>query len=302
MSIHIPVLVDEVIQYLDPKSNENFVDATIDGGGHTMAILEKNKPEGKVLGIDLDKTLLENLKFKIKNLHLENRVILVQGNFKNLKEIIKNTCPDWNQKVNGVLFDLGMSSWQLEESGKGFSFKRNEPLDMRFDSSQELTAKDIVNYWPEYEIEKILREYSEERYARKIAKEIVSERQKKPIFTTFELVEVIKKAVPRNYERGRIHPATRTFQALRIATNQELENLRLVLPQAMEVLKENGRIVVISFHSLEDRIVKNFFREKAKEEKLKILTKKPVRANEEEIQKNPRAHSAKLRAAVKLAS
>lgn len=302
MSIHIPVLVDEVIQYLDPKSNENFVDATIDGGGHTMAILEKNKPEGKVLGIDLDKTLLENLKFKIKNLHLENRVILVQGNFKNLKEIIKNTCPDWNQKVNGVLFDLGMSSWQLEESGKGFSFKRNEPLDMRFDSSQELTAKDIVNYWPEYEIEKILREYSEERYARKIAKEIVSERQKKPIFTTFELVEVIKKAVPRNYERGRIHPATRTFQALRIATNQELENLRLVLPQAMEVLKENGRIVVISFHSLEDRIVKNFFREKAKEEKLKILTKKPVRASEEEIQKNPRAHSAKLRAAVKLAS
>lgn len=302
MSIHIPVLVDEVIQYLDPKSNENFVDATIDGGGHTMAILEKNKPEGKVLGIDLDKTLLENLKFKIKNLHLENRVILVQGNFKNLKEIIKNTCPDWNQKINGVLFDLGMSSWQLEESGKGFSFKRNEPLDMRFDSSQELTAKDIVNYWPEYEIEKILREYSEERYARKIAKEIVSERQKKPIFTTFELVEVIKKAVPRNYERGRIHPATRTFQALRIATNQELENLRLVLPQAMEVLKENGRIVVISFHSLEDRIVKNFFREKAKEEKLKILTKKPVRASEEEIQKNPRAHSAKLRAAVKLAS
>lgn len=302
MSIHIPVLVDEVIQYLDPKSNENFVDATIDGGGHTMAILEKNKPEGKVLGIDLDKTLLENLKFKIKNLHLENRVILVQGNFKNLKEIIKNTCPDWNQKINGVLFDLGMSSWQLEESGKGFSFKRNEPLDMRFDSSQELTAKDIVNYWPEYEIEKILREYSEERYARKIAKEIVSERQKKPIFTTFELVEVIKKAVPRNYERGRIHPTTRTFQALRIATNQELENLRLVLPQAMEVLKENGRIVVISFHSLEDRIVKNFFREKAKEEKLKILTKKPVRASEEEIQKNPRAHSAKLRAAVKLAS
>lgn len=302
MSIHIPVLVDEVIQYLDPKSNENFVDATIDGGGHTMAILEKNKPEGKVLGIDLDKTLLENLKFKIKNLHLENRVILVQGNFKNLKEIIKNTCPDWNQKVNGVLFDLGMSSWQLEESGKGFSFKRNEPLDMRFDSSQELTAKDIVNYWPEYEIEKILREYSEERYARKIAKEIVSERQKKPIFTTFELVEVIKKAVPRNYERGRIHPATRTFQALRVATNQELENLRLVLPQAMEVLQENGRIVVISFHSLEDRIVKNFFREKAKEEKLKILTKKPVRASEEEIQKNPRAHSAKLRAAVKLAS
>ncbi len=302
MSIHIPVLVDEVIQYLDPKSNENFIDATIDGGGHTMAILEKNKPEGKVLGIDLDKTLLENLKFKIKNLHLENRVILAQGNFKNLKEIIKNTCPDWNQKVNGVLFDLGMSSWQLEESGKGFSFKRNEPLDMRFDSSQELTAKDIVNYWPEYEIEKILREYSEERYARKIAKEIVSERQKKPIFTTFELVEVIKKAVPRNYERGRIHPATRTFQALRIATNQELENLRLVLPQAMEVLKENGRIVVISFHSLEDRIVKNFFREKAKEEKLKILTKKPVRASEEEIQKNPRAHSAKLRAAAKLAS
>lgn len=302
MSIHIPVLVDEVIEYLDPKPNENFIDATIDGGGHTMTILKRNKPEGKVLGMDLDKELLENLKLKIKNLHLENRLILINDNFKNLKKIVKNICPEWNRKVTGILFDLGMSSWHLEESGKGFSFKKNEPLDMRFDSSQKLTAKEIVNYWQENEIEKILREYSEERYAKNIAKTIANERQKKPILTTFDLIEVVRKSVPRNYERGRINPATRTFQALRIAVNGELENLKIVLPQALDVLKENGKIVVISFHSLEDRIVKNFFKEKKREGKLKILTKKPIRASEEEIKKNPRSRSAKLRAAVKLTS
>lgn len=294
---HIPVLADEVIQYLDPKPNENFIDATIDGGGHTIAILEKNKPEGKVLGIDLDEKLLENLKLRIQNLNLGNRLILVNDNFANLKKITEK----YNFKnIAGILFDLGMSSWHLEESTRGFSFRRNETLDMRFNSSQKLTAKEIINNWQENEIEKILREYGEEKYSKNIARAIIQGRQKKPILTTFDLVDIIKKTVPRNYERGRIHPATRTFQALRIVINQELENLKIVLPQALEVLKEGGIIVVISFHSLEDRIVKKFFQEKAKESRLKILTKKPTRTSEEEIKINPRARSAKLRAAVKI--
>ncbi|HOK35310.1 MAG TPA: 16S rRNA (cytosine(1402)-N(4))-methyltransferase RsmH [Candidatus Pacearchaeota archaeon] len=297
--VHIPVLVDEVIQYLNPKPNDNFIDATIDGGGHAIKILEKTEPKGKILGIDLDKKLLENLKFKIQNLKLDDRLILVNDSFKNLKEITEK----YNFKnIAGILFDLGMSSWHLEESKRGFSFQRNETLDMRFNSSQELTAREVVNKWPEYKIEEVLREYGEERYSKRIAKTIVSERRKKPILTTFDLIEIIKKAVPKNYDRGRIHPATRTFQALRIATNQELENLKIALPQALEILENGGRIVVISFHSLEDRIVKNFFREKAKEGKLKILTKKPIRASEKEVQKNPRSRSAKLRAAIKLAS
>lgn len=301
---HVPVLVDEVLQYLDPKPNENFIDTTIDGGGHTIALLEKNKPEGKVLGIDLDEKLLENLKLKIQNLNLGNRLILVNDNFANLKKII-NTTPNLQgefgeNKVSGILFDLGMSSLQLEESERGFSFRKNQKLDMRFNLTQRLTAKEIINDWQENEIEKILREYGEERYSKGITKAIVDARQKKPILTTFDLVDVIKKAVPKNYERGRIHPATRTFQALRIATNQELENLKIALPQALEILKKNGRIVVISFHSLEDRIVKTFFREKAKDGKLKLLTKKPIRASEEEIKMNPRARSAKLRSVVKI--
>jgi len=297
--VHIPVLVDEVIQYLNPKPNDNFIDATIDGGRHAIKILEKTEPKGKILGIDLDKKLLENLKFKIQNLKLDDRLILVNDSFKNLKEITEK----YNFKnIAGILFDLGMSSWHLEESKRGFSFQRNETLDMRFNSSQELTAREVVNKWPEYKIEEVLREYGEERYSKRIAKTIVSERRKKPILTTFDLIEIIKKAVPKNYDRGRIHPATRTFQALRIATNQELENLKIALPQALEILENGGRIVVISFHSLEDRIVKNFFREKAKEGKLKILTKKPIRASEKEVQKNPRSRSAKLRAAIKLAS
>jgi len=295
--IHKAVLQKEVLEYLTPKPNENFIDCTIDGGGHTAVIIERIKPNGKILGIEIDKELYQKLEKR-------NRLILVNDSYTNLKKIIEkyNFGP-----IDGILFDLGMSSWHLEKSSRGFTFLKNEPLDMRYNvtkfkrslkSCYQLTGSEIVNQWPEPEIEKILKEYGEERFAKRIARKIVEERRVKPIKNTFQLVEVIKKAVPSGYRHGRIHPATRTFQALRIAVNDELNNLKKVLPQTIEVLKKEGRIVIISFHSLEDRIVKNFFRKESSN--LQILTKKPIRASQEEIKINPRSRSAKLRAAIKL--
>ncbi len=292
--IHIPVLQKEVLQYLDLKPNKNFIDCTIGEGGHTASILDKNKPNGKVLGIEIDLELYQKL--KLQDL---SRLILVNDSYTNLKKIVANLrLVSRREKKNsfgpisGILFDLGMSSWHLEDSGRGFSFMRNEPLDMRYNPRvNSLTAEEIVNNYSQEEIEKILKEYGEERLSKRIAKRIVKER---PIKTTFQLVEIIKKVTPR---RTKIHPATRTFQALRIAVNDELNNLRKVLPQAIEILAPEGRIVVISFHSLEDRIVKRFFKG---EKNIKIITKKPITANEEEIKINPRSRSAKLRAVVKI--
>lgn len=289
--MHIPVLQKEVIEFLDPKANENFIDCTLGLAGHTLAILEKTAPQGKVLGIEWDRELYNQLKEKCLRWNLEERLILVNDSYLNLKEIVER---ENFRNIQGILFDLGLSSWHLEESQRGFSFLRDEPLDMRYSLKSSLTAEKILNDWPETKIEEILREYGQERFARRIAREIVAARKIKPIETTFQLVEIIKKAVPRNYERGRIHPATRTFQALRIKVNDELNNLEKALPQALEVLEKGGRLVVISFHSLEDRIVKNFFRQN-----LKILTKKPVRPSLEEIKLNPRCRPAKLRVAEK---
>ncbi len=295
---HIPVLLKEVLKYFNPQSGENFIDCTVGLAGHTLPLLEKNKPDGKVLGIEIDEKVLEILKKKITT----ERLILVQGNFTDLKKIAKENsfCP-----INGILFDLGMSSWQIEGKGRGFSFQKNEPLDMRFgnripQSPKSLTAEEIINQWPEEELIKIFREYGEERYARRIAYRICQTRQIQPIKTTYQLVEIIQQAVPNKYQYRRIHFATRTFQALRIAVNDELNNLKKALPQALEILKKNGQLAVISFHSLEDRIVKIFFRETAKEGNLKILTKKPIRPEQEEINLNPRSRSAKLRVALKL--
>lgn len=285
---HIPVLQKEVIQYLVPKPNENFIDATFGEGGHTTFILKKNEPRGKVLGIELDSELLEKFKF-------QDRLILVNDSYSNLKEIVKkhNFKP-----VNGILFDLGMSSWHLEESGRGFSFQREEPLDMRFNQKSHLQAEDIVNKWPEKEIEQILREYGEERFSRRIAKEIIETRKRNPIKSTFQLVDIIKKSTPSWYQKKRIHFATKTFQALRIAVNDELETIKKGLEQALDILEKEGRLVVISFHSLEDRIVKNFLKEKAKQGIIRIETKKPIRPCFEEIKTNKRSRSAKLRAAI----
>jgi 16S rRNA (cytosine1402-N4)-methyltransferase len=251
--------------------------------------LEKIGPKGKILGIEADEELFEKIKSKVK----EKRLILVRDSYKNLEKIIKNKKFG---PVKGILFDLGLSSWHLEESKKGFSFKKDEILDMRYDLKNPLTARKILNEWPKGEIEKILREYGQEIFADRIAREILKRR---PIEKTFQLVEAIKEATPGWYKKRKIHFATKTFQALRIAVNEELENLKSALPQALKILEKDGRLVVVSFHSLEDKIVKNFLKENSKKGLIKILTKKPIRPSQEEIKKNPRARSAKLRAAIK---
>jgi len=293
--MHIPVLQKEVINYLDPKANENFIDCTADGGGHTTAILERMGAKGKVLGIDADQVLLKELEKKLKEQKLDKQVILVCDNFSNLKEIAKQAR---FKRVDGILFDLGFSSWHLEESGRGFTFLKNEPLDMRYNPSSALSAEKLLNFWSEPEIERILRDLGEERFAREIAVEIVKDRKVSPLKTTFQLIRVLRRAIPFRFQRQKIHFATRTFQAIRIAVNDELESLRKGLDQGLEILDQGGRIVVISFHSLEDRIVKNFFKDK--ENILKVLTKKPIIPQAEEIKINPRSRSSKLRAAIKI--
>jgi 16S rRNA (cytosine1402-N4)-methyltransferase len=294
--IHTAVLKEEVLQYLNPTQNENFVDGTIGEGGHSQDILEKNGPDGKVLGIDLDPQQIsasEALRAQAKD-----RIILVNDSYANLKEILERKGLN---PVNGILLDLGMSSVQLEGTHKGFSFQVDQSLDMRYnDEITYLTAEKIVNEWQEDQIAEILEEYGEEKYARKIAKNIVEQRKQGRIKTTFQLIEIIKESTPAPYWNKKIHYATRTFQALRIAVNDELENIKRVLPQAIEALAPEGRLVVISFHSLEDRIIKEFFKKEAKKGTIKILTKKPITASRIELRDNPRSRSAKLRAAVKI--
>jgi len=292
--MHTPVLLKEVIEYLNPQPNENFIDATIGEGGHAKAILEKNKPAGKVLGIEVDPMLYQTAKNQMQD---RERLILVNDSYVNLEKIVKEK---QFQPVNGILFDLGMCSWQIEESKRGFSYLKDEPLDMRFSLGSTLTAAEIINFWKIEDLEKIFKEYGEEKYAKRIALAIKEVRRKKRIVGTQELVEILKKALPKNYDDYRLHLAARTFQALRIAVNNELENLKMGLILTLKILAPQGKIIVISFHSLEDRIVKNFFRDKAKQNILKILTKKPITSSQEEIKNNIRSRSAKLRAAIKI--
>lgn len=288
--MHKPVLLKEVIEYLNPQAHENFIDCTIGEAGHSLKILEKNAPDGKILGIDVDEESLKRIK-------PTERLILVRGNFRDLKTIAEE-----NNfiKVDGVLFDLGLSSWQLDESEKGFSYKKDEPLTMIFNSSQVVTAQEIINTWPEEELIKIFKEYGEERFARRIVQRIVRHRGLSSIQTTSQLFEIIKKSVPfsgTGHNRAD-RTAARIFQALRIVVNDEMENLKRGLEQAFQILNKEGRVVVISFHSLEDRIVKWFFKDLEKQGKIKILTKKPITASEAEIIANSRSRSAKLRAAM----
>ena len=270
--IHVPVLQKEVIRYFDPKPNENFIDCTVGEGGHSYAILERIAPRGKVLGIDCQ------LRIKPKE-----RLILAEDNFVNLKEVVEK---NKFKQVSGVLLDLGMSSWHLEESGRGFSFQKREPLDMRYCVQNWLTAEKIVNYWPHQDIKRILLEYGEERRAERIAKKITETRKIRPIENTLQLRAIIGES------RGSL---AQVFQALRIAVNDELNNLEKTLPQALEILEKGGRLAGISFHSLEDRIVKNFF----KNQPLEMLTKKPITPSLAEIKSNPRSRSAKLRVIIK---
>jgi 16S rRNA (cytosine1402-N4)-methyltransferase len=296
--MHTPVLLEKVIQYLDPKPGENFIDCTIGEAGHSLAILENTKPDGKVLGIDIDTESLNKLKEKIQE-QQANRFIFVGGNFKDLKKIVQENN---FSNINGVLFDLGLSSWQIEESGKGFTHKKDEPLSMILNGGQVVSAQELINTWPEESLIEIFQKYGEEKYSRRIVREIVNQRRAIPIKTTFQLKEAIQRAIPFGITpRGKLNRVlSRIFQALRIVVNDELENLKSGLEQTLEVVSANGRIVVISFHSLEDRIVKNFFRDKQREGRLQILTKKPLIADEFEIGINPRSRSAKLRAAMKI--
>ncbi|MBZ9572146.1 16S rRNA (cytosine(1402)-N(4))-methyltransferase RsmH [Patescibacteria group bacterium] len=304
--VHVPVLQKEVIKYLTPESNQNFIDCTIGEGGHALAIIEKILPKGKLLGIDWNPELIRELKIKYKKARFKKNLILVYDNFSNLKEIVKR----YNFKqVLGILFDLGISSWHLKESKGGFSFLKNEPLDMRYNvthflrsskSCDGLTAEKIINGWSEKKLEKIFKEYGEEKFSRRITREIVENRKVRKIGTTLQLVEIIKRAVPSWYRHKKIHFATKSFQALRIAVNDELKNLEKALPQALEILKPQGKLIIISFHSLEDRISKNFLRDNSKQGLLKILTKKPKTPTKAEIFINPRSRSAKLRVAIKL--
>jgi 16S rRNA (cytosine1402-N4)-methyltransferase len=290
--MHTPVLTKEVIEYLNVKPNKNFIDCTLGAGGHSAAILEHNKPAGKVLGIDWDEEAMARVKSSLPRSYLR-RLTLARDSFAHLADIVKRE----KFHASGILFDLGMSSDQLEGSKRGFSFQKNEFLDMRYSLENPLTAVKIVNYWSRNDITKILKEYGQEQFANQIAEAIVQERKEHAIAKTGELLKVIVGAVPGWYRRRKIHPATKTFQALRIAVNNELENLKAVIPQAFGILGPKGRIVIISFHSLEDRIVKYAFRENVQ---AKILTKKVVIPSIVERKTNPRARSAKLRAAEKL--
>ncbi len=279
--MHIPVLKREALEEMGVGKNKNFIDATFGEGGHAKEILEKIKPKGKLLAIEKDDVLYK----RGREMNLA-RLTLYNDSYLNLKEIVEKA---GFKKVAGVLFDLGFCTFHLQESKRGFSFQENEPLDMRY-SSKGLTAKEIVNYWKKEELEKILKDYGEERYAKRIALEIIKTRKEKEIETTFDLIEIIKRAIPRH--RSKINFATRTFQALRIAVNNELKELEKGLSQALDLLEERGKIVVISFHSLEDRIVKNFFKDKKIKSKLIFPTR-------EEIKKNKKARSAKLRSGEK---
>lgn len=287
---HVPVLLRPTLNLLALPPGAKVVDGTLGEGGHAQAILAALGPKGKLLGIDADS---ENIGRAGENLKkFGQQIILVNDNFANLAKIVEenNFLP-----IQAILLDLGWSSTQFAESGRGFSFQTDEPLDMRLNTGSDLTAAQILNDWKEEEIGRVFREYGEEKNWRTLAKKIVEFRKKYALETTGQLVSIIGE------ERGRskIHPATRVFQALRMAVNKELDNLAQVLPQAVRVLAPGGRLGIITFHSLEDRIVKRFF-QKENNKSLRIITKKPVSPTAEEVAANPRSRSAKLRVAEKI--
>jgi 16S rRNA (cytosine1402-N4)-methyltransferase len=281
--VHVPVLFQPVIEYLAPRDGGRYIDATLGVGGHAAGILEASTPTGRLLGLDADPAALA---IAVTNLaKFGDRVVLVHANFENLHAV---AVASGFVPADGIVLDLGLSSIQLSDAARGFSFQSDGALDMRFNPSDPTTAADLVNSLDEKALADLIFEYGEEHASRRIARAIVKAR---PITTASQLATVIGRVVGR---RGRIHPATRTFQALRIAVNRELKVLDRVLPQIVAVLAIGGRVAIISFHSLEDRFIKKFFRTS---ESLRVLTKHPVRPLHEEIMNNPRSRSAKLRVA-----
>ena len=285
MYTHTPVLVEETMQFLDPRPGNRFIDATLGAGGHTRAILDRTAPDGRVLGIDQDETALSSAKVMLES--FGSRVVLVHSNFRSVRTIAET---HGFLECDGVLADIGLSSMMVDDPSRGFSFIHEGPLDMRMDRNQALTAAEVVNTYSEKEIADIIYSYGEERRSRPIARSIVRSR---PLQRTTDLVRAIER-VSGGARYRQIHPATRTFQALRIHVNDELRSLEQFIDSAMETVRSGGRVVVITFHSLEDRIVKQRFRMPAVTGR--VLTKKVVTASDEEVRRNPRARSAKLRA------
>jgi len=302
---HTPVLTKEILNYLDLKKGGVYIDCTLGGGGHSKAILESIYPHGLLIGIDQDIEAIETAKEELKS--YIDKVKLVKGNFKNLKGILSELKIE---TVSGIVFDLGVSFHQLKEKKRGFSFKEDSHLDMRMDLTQEFNADILINSYSEKELAEIFEKYGEERFSKRIARLIVTERKRKAVTTTKQLADLVVRSLPKAKKRHtwRIHPATRVFQAIRIEVNQELKALETGLNQAIRILEDKGRICVISYHSLEDRIVKHLFKEVEREGKdqgnygLKIITKKPIRPSSEEVRDNLKARSAKLRVAEKIIS
>jgi 16S rRNA (cytosine1402-N4)-methyltransferase len=306
--LHVPVLFNETLEYLITDPRGVYVDCTVGGGGHLQGIIARTGEEAVLIGIDQDGEILEKTRTRMSG---HANVILAKGNFRNLQVILHGLSIT---SADGILIDLGVSSFQLDEKERGFSYHLDDRLDMRMDRELDTSAWDLVNKWPLDKLEQIIAEHGEERYAGRIARGIVNARQHRSIDTTLELVEVIRRSVPAGYKRE-THPARRTFQALRIEVNQEIESLKQVLPQAVALLKPGGRLCVISFHSLEDRIVKDYFARESRDclcpgkqpvctcghkAQLKVLTRKPVEASPAEVARNKRARSSKLRVAEKL--
>lgn len=289
---HTTVLLEESINALNIKAGERYIDGTLGGGGHTGAILERG---GIVLGIDTDQDAIgfaqRDLRLKIKGLKIGKDLVLAKGNFRDIDIIAREA---GFEKVKGIIFDLGVSSYQVDKQERGFSFQNDGPLDMRMDrEAQKIQASDLVNALSRTELNELFYKLGEERFARRIAASIIEERSKNPIKTTAELSAIVRRAVPK--QNKNINPATKVFQALRIAVNDEINNLRVAMPKALELLEAGGRLTIISFHSLEDRVVKHQFKDWEQKEMGKIITKKPVAPSAEEMGVNYRSRSSKLR-------
>jgi 16S rRNA (cytosine1402-N4)-methyltransferase len=297
---HEPVLADVVARFVAGGSAERVVDCTVGAGGHARIILSSLAADAELLGIDRDEEAIALARERLAE--FGDRVHLVKGDFGDLEEIVGER--GWGRGTDAVLYDFGVSSMQFDRPERGFSYQHDAPLDMRMDRARELTAAEVLNTYSERDLTRVLREYGEERWAARIAKFIVRARARRPLSTTRELVELVRDAVPSAARRGGPHPARRTFQALRIEVNRELDAIQSSLPQAVAALRPGGRLVALSYHSLEDRIVKQTFRSESEGEapRLRVLTRKPERPDEDEIRINPRASAAKLRAAERISS
>ena len=289
---HTPVMVEEVMTFLKCEPGHTYVDATLGGGGHASEILKRSVPDGVVIGMEWDEDALSEARNTL--MPFGDRVKIFRENFVHLPDLMKA------ESADGILLDLGLSSIQVEKEERGFSFRGEGPLDMRMDQRMNETAAGLVNNLSPEELGSTLSQYGEERWARRIARAIVQEREREPIRTTQALRKIVHRAIPRRFHSRRIDPATRTFQALRIRVNEELENLKKILETGWKILKRGGRMCVISFHSLEDRMVKETFRTLEKEGEMRVLTKKPVTPCEEEQKRNPRSRSGKLRCAERI--